>query len=114
MRDVVTGRELLDAHMHSFNAGVRTGDWEPMLARFAPDAELVFENVPAGPYRGIGEIRAAYEAQPPDDEMRVYDVDESDRSTIGARFAWNHGGTGRLVLEHDAGTIRRLAVIFDQ
>jgi hypothetical protein len=35
-----------------FNAGVRTGDGEPMLAGFADDAELVFEGVSAGPFAG--------------------------------------------------------------
>ena len=40
----------MDSHVRKFNHGVRTGDWEPMLERFALDAELRFENVPAGPF----------------------------------------------------------------
>ena len=44
------GTDLLQAHVRAFNDGVRTGDWEPMLDRFADDAELRFENAPAGPF----------------------------------------------------------------
>jgi hypothetical protein len=103
----------MEAHVRAFNHGVRTGDWEPMLAPFADDAELRFENVPAGPFRGLDEIRRAYREQPPDDEIALLGIqDEEDR--IVAAFAWTRGGTGRLVLEHDQGTITALTVIFDQ
>jgi hypothetical protein len=103
----------MEAHVRAFNQGVRTGDWEPMLAPFADDAELRFENVPAGPFRGLDEIRRAYREQPPDDQIALLGIqDEEDR--IVAAFAWMRGGTGRLVLEHDQGTITALTVIFDQ
>jgi hypothetical protein len=110
----MSGREMLVAHVRSFNDGVRSGNWEPMLARFAPDAEVRFENVPAGPFVGLDEIRRAYREQPPDDEIRTLGFEEPDASTVTAAFAWLRGGTGRLVVEHDDGTIRRLTVIFDQ
>jgi steroid Delta-isomerase len=42
---------LLDEHVASFNLGVRTGDWAPMLARFSDDAEMEFVGVPAGPFQ---------------------------------------------------------------
>jgi hypothetical protein len=38
----------MESHVARFNEGVRSGDWEPMLAAFADDAELRFENVPPG------------------------------------------------------------------
>lgn len=44
--------ELVEKHVRAFNHGVRTGDWEPMLASFADDAEVRFENAPAGPFSG--------------------------------------------------------------
>jgi hypothetical protein len=59
----------MESHVARFNEGVRSGDWEPMLAHFADDAELRFENVPAGPFVGLEEIRRGYVAQPPDDEI---------------------------------------------
>jgi hypothetical protein len=111
----LTGRELMESHVARFNEGVRSGDWEPMLAHFADEAELSFEGVPAGPFVGLDEIRRGYLAQPPDDQIQLIGIqdDEQDRR-VTAAFAWLRGGTGRLVLEHDRGAITRLVVIFDQ
>jgi hypothetical protein len=109
----MTGSELLRAHVRAFNDGVRTGEWEPMLGRFDDDAELTFENVPTGPFVGIDAIRAAYREQPPDDEIGLLGVQEPDERTAVAAFAWLRGGTGRLVLVHQRGTIAALTVIFD-
>jgi hypothetical protein len=105
----------MEAHVARFNEGVRSGDWEPMLAAFADEAELQFENVPAGPFVGLDEIRRGYLAQPPDDQIQLLGIqdDQQDRR-VTAAFAWARGGTGRLVLEHDRGAITRLVVIFDQ
>lgn len=100
--------------MRAFNEGVRTGDWEPMLVRFEPDAELRFENVPVGPYAGIEAIRAAYREQPPDDEIRLLGIQETSEHSVVAAFAWLQGGTGRLVLEHERGAVKALTVIFDE
>ena len=103
----------MEAHVRAFNAGVRTGDWEPMLAPFADAAELHFENVPAGPFRGLEEIRRAYRDQPPDDEIRLLGIQEEEDRVVAA-YAWLRGGTGRLVLEHDQGTVTKLTVVFDE
>jgi steroid Delta-isomerase len=110
----VTGRELMESHVARFNEGVRSGDWEPMLVHFADDAELRFEGVPAGPFIGPDEIRRGYLAQPPDDEIQLLGIqDDEQDGRVTAAFAWSRGGTGRLVLEHDRGAIKRLTVIFD-
>jgi hypothetical protein len=109
----VTGLELMDAHARAFNHGVVTGDWSPMLGRFADDAEVRFENVPAGPFSGIDEIRRAYAEQPPDDTIQLLGVQENDEHTVVAAFAWTKGGTGRFVLGHDRGEVRTLTVVFD-
>jgi hypothetical protein len=111
----VTGRELVESHVARFNEGVRSGDWEPMLARFADDAELHFENVAVGPFVGLDEIRESYLEQPPDDRIQLLGIqDDGQNARVTAAFAWLRGGTGRLVLEHDRGAITRLVVIFDQ
>ena len=107
------GSDLLQAHVRAFNDGVRTGDWEPMLERFAPDAEVRFENVPVGPFVGLDAIRAAYRDQPPDDQIQLLGAQEGNEHTAIAAFAWLKGGTGRLVLEHDRGAVTALTVIFD-
>ena len=111
----MTGRELMESHVARFNEGVRTGEWDLMLARFSDDAELRFENVPAGPFTGLEEIRRAYREQPPDDEIRLLGIqDDEEAKRVTAAFAWARGGTGRLVLEHERGAISRLVVIFDE
>lgn len=110
----MSGRELLERHIRAFNHGVRTSDWEPMLALFAEDAELRFENVPAGPYQGLDEIRQGYRDRPPDDEIVPLGMQESDERTVVCGFAWSKGGTGRMTLEHERGAVKRLTVVFDE
>ena len=105
----------MESHVARFNEGVRSGDWEPMLAHFADEAELAFEGVPAGPFVGLDEIRRGYLTQPPDDQIQLLGIqDDEHDGRVTAAFAWMRGGTGRLVLEHDRGAITRLVVIFDQ
>jgi hypothetical protein len=109
-------RDLLTDHVDRFNQGVRTGDFTPMLEHFSSEAELVFEGVPAGPFRGKEAIAAAYREQPPDDELDVLDARETEGGVIVAGYAWRRepgrrAGEMRLtVLE---GQIERLVVTFD-
>ena len=106
---------MLAEHVQRFNEAVRTGDYAPMLGAFAPDAEMVFEGVPVGPFVGRDAIAAAYAAQPPDDEIVLLgeprargDVEESD-------YAWAAEGTpaGRMILTARDGEIARLVVTFE-
>jgi steroid Delta-isomerase len=85
-----------------------------MLILFDDDAELRFENVPVGPFEGIDSIRRAYREQPPDDEITLLGVQEDGEQTVTAAFAWNKGGTGKLVLRHERGLVQSLTVIFDE
>ena len=110
----MTGAQLAERHVRAFNAGVRTGDWEPMLLGLAPHAELRFENVSAGPFVGIDAIRCGYRERPPDDDIIPLGVQETDEHAVTVGFAWRRGGTGRLELEHERGLITRLTVVFDQ
>jgi hypothetical protein len=104
----------MERHVRAFNEGVRTGDWEPMLSSFADDAELRFENAPAGPFHGLEAIRTAYREQPPDDEIVLLGVQDDGEHTTTAAFAWVKGGTGRLVLEEERGLVKALTVVFDE
>jgi steroid delta-isomerase len=107
-------QELLRRHVELFNDGVRSGDFEPMLEQFSPDAELVFEGVPVGPFRGRGAIAAAYRAQPPDDELDVLDLRE-DGDELVAGYAWRRQPevrAGEMRLAVCDGVIRRLVVAF--
>jgi steroid Delta-isomerase len=106
---------MLVEHVQRFNDAVRSGDFQPMLAAFAPDAEMAFEGVPVGPFVSRDAIADAYARQPPDDEVVLLgepriegDVEESD-------YAWASGGTraGRMILTGRDGQITRLVVTFE-
>lgn len=107
--------ELLDRHVLLFNQGVRDGDFGPMLAGFTDDAEMVFQGVPAGPFRGREAIAAEYAARPPDDEIQVLDVSAGAHRLV-AGYAWRAAGgrrAGDLIIEWRGERISRLKVTFD-
>jgi RimJ/RimL family protein N-acetyltransferase len=112
--DEVTALELFYDHVARFNDGVRSGDFGPMLEWFAEDADLAFEGVPVGPFRGREEIAAAYRDQPPDDEIRVLDAEERD-GVVVARYAWLREpevAAGEMRMTCDGDRIDRLVVTF--
>jgi len=91
--------ELIDEHVVRFNAGVRSGDYGPMLEQFAEDAELAFEGVPVGPFVGRAAIADAYRERPPDDELDLLEVAAVPGGVV-AGYAWRaHRG-------HRAGDMR--------
>jgi ketosteroid isomerase-like protein len=107
---------LLERHMELFNRGVRSGDFAPMLEHFTEDAELVFEGVPAGRFRGKDAIAAAYASNPPDDEVDVLSSEQADDGTIVARYAWRADGgrpSGRMIFTPRGEQIARLVVTFE-
>lgn len=106
---------LLEAHVERFNRGVRSGDFEPMLAAFAPDAEMVFEGVRAGPFLGRDAIAAAYAAQPPTDEVRLIGSVRLEDGVIVGDYAWatKEQRAGRMLLTAGGGGITRLVVTFE-
>jgi hypothetical protein len=112
----VTGEELLFEQVARFNAGVRTGDFGPLVELFADDAILEFRGVPVGPFHGREAIAAAYAAQPPDDEIEVLEVEEND-AELRARYAWlrDEGrAAGDMFLTRDGDLIAKIVVTFDE
>jgi RimJ/RimL family protein N-acetyltransferase len=110
-----SGIELLADHVVRFNDGVRTGDWEPMLAQFAERARMAFEGVPVGPFEGVAAIREAYGERPPDDELELLDAEERGEGLVVARYAWAgdpHVAAGELRLSHADDRIVELVVTF--
>jgi hypothetical protein len=106
--------DLLTRHIALFNEGIRSGDFGPMVAWFADDAELVFENIPVGPFRGREAIAAAYASQPPDDEIALLALREEDGLLV-ASYAWasepdEHAG--EMVITADGDRIARLVVAY--
>ena len=87
----------------------------PMLEQFAEDAELAFEGVPVGPFRGKPAIAQAYVDQPPDDEIVILRTRESGDDLVVADYAWRaepSSRAGTLILRLRDAEISRLLVTF--
>jgi steroid Delta-isomerase len=110
---VQAGVALLTDHVARFNAGVRSGDFGPMVDGFTEDAELAFEGIPVGPFRGREAIAAAYRMQPPDDEIELLDVEQDSEGRVVASYAWRKRPgvrAGALVLAPQEERIARLVI----
>jgi RimJ/RimL family protein N-acetyltransferase len=115
LREDIEGRDVVAEHVRRFNAGVRSGDFAPMLEGLADDAEMIFEGVHVGPFIGLDAIAQAYRDQPPDDELDVLDV-RHDGETFVAAYAWRREPekrAGELRLSVEDTRITRLVVAFD-
>ena len=115
LREDLEARDVLEEHVQRFNAGVRSGDFAPMLEQFADDAEMSFEGVPVGPFVGVDAIAQAYREQPPDDELDVLDV-RYGGETLVAGYAWRREPekrAGELRLTVEDARVMRLVVTFD-
>ena len=86
-----------------------------MLEQFADDAELAFEGVPVGPFRGKPSIAQAYVDQPPDDEIVILRTRESGDDLVVADYAWSAepaARAGTLILRLRDAKIDRLLITF--
>ena len=110
------GLNLVRAHVERFNAGVRSGDFGPMVEEgFADSAELAFEGVPVGPFRGKEAIARAYAEQPPDDEVAILRTNESGEEMVVVDYAWTAAPkerAGSMIFRLRDGKIDRLLVTF--
>ena len=106
---------VLRAHVGRFNDGVRSGDYGDMVRGFTPDAEMLFEGIPVGPFLGRDAIAEAYVQQPPSDEIRLLGVPLVEADSVESAYAWAREGrrAGRLIATVDDGLISRLVVTFE-
>jgi steroid delta-isomerase len=94
---------------------VRSGDFSRMLEQFTEDAELAFEGVTVGPFRGRPAIAQAYADQPPDDEIVILRTRESGENLVVADYAWRAepaSRAGSMILRLRDAEIDRLLVTF--
>jgi len=114
--DVPDAIRLLHDYVMAHNEAVRTGDWQGFGDWFAADAELEFDGVPVGPFRGRAEIERAYRERPPDDEVLTFQTSvEADR--VVARYGWRArpaNVAGRMLLTAVDGQIAKLTVTFGE
>jgi hypothetical protein len=105
----------IDAYIAAHNEAVRSGEWGRFAEWFTDDAEVRFEGVPVGPFRGRDEIRRAYEERPPDDEVEIRNVrEEGDRTVADYGWAADDGvRAGELRLAWDAERVRELVITFE-
>lgn len=95
---------------------MRSGDFATMVDGFGDNAELAFEGVPVGPFRGKEAIRQAYAERPPDDEIEILRTRESGAEMIVADYAWKAAPktrAGSMIFRLRDGKIDRLLVTFD-
>jgi steroid Delta-isomerase len=105
----------LDRYIAGHNDAVRSGDWSTFATWFTDDAEVRFEGAPVGPFRGRDAIRAAYEQQPPDDEVEIRAVRAVDGRTI-ADYGWRSEEgvrAGELRVTWAGDRICELVITFD-
>ena len=114
---LTTLEEILNRHVRLFNDGVWTGNFGPMASHFVESAEMRFEGIPFGPFRGRGAIERAYSMQPPDDEIMVLNVkDEPGRNVITCEYAWSKKPkirAGELILTTRGEMIEKLVVRYE-
>jgi steroid Delta-isomerase len=111
----MTGHALLERYIQAHNEAVRNGDWSGFGDWFTKDATLRFEGVPVGPFNGREQIQAAYERQPPDDEVEVRGARE-ESGRIVADYGWSREPgvrAGELRVSHDGERISELVITFE-
>jgi steroid delta-isomerase len=105
----------LDRYIETHNAAVRSGDWAEFSKWFTDDAEVRFEGVPVGPFKGREGIRAAYESRPPDDEVEIRNLrSKGNRDVTDYGWAADEGvRAGELRVTWEGDLIRELVITFD-
>jgi hypothetical protein len=96
----------------AFNEGVRTGDWQPLLAFCSEDVELEFVGIPVGPCHGRDAVGEAYRVQPPDDELILLE----QKAPAAGVYAWAREPerpAGELHLETAEGLVSRIRVYYE-
>lgn len=102
------------AHVQAFNEGIKTHNFCAMIALFADDGVMAFENIPVGPFVGREAIAKAYSENPPTDEIVVLRTQDLSDHFL-AEFAWSSTPAergGDLEIYSSTGSIVRLTVVY--
>ncbi len=111
-----TAQQYAARHVAAFNRAVETEDFRNFLARFTDDAVIRFENVPGVgvlAFVGRAAYTAAYEDQPPDDQIDIVGSVRREKDVIVIPFTWRRdGGPGIMRAIVSAGLIAGMSVQF--
>ena len=103
-------------HVEAFNSASETADYGSFLAGFADDAVMRFENVPGAgslEFRGRSAYTAAYDQNPPDDQIDIAGAVTEEGPAIIIPFIWRRdGGRGQMRLTVSGGVITEMTVAF--
>src|SRR5688572_17465018 len=96
------GEQIVRDYMERHNAGARSGEYDPLGQLFAPEAELHFQGINLGPFRGRAAIVEIFRARGPNDELELTDV-QTTPGEATAEFRWKRAGgrAGTAHLRHD-------------
>jgi len=100
-------------HERVFNDAVRSGNFASLIATFADDAVMSFDNVAVGPFEGRDAIEAAYAAQPPTDTLTTRSIEPIAENAARVYFDWDHGGSGSMELSWRGDQVVTLTIAFD-
>ena len=106
------GEHLVREYVRRHNIGVRSGAYDALAELFAPDAELQFDGIQLGPFRGRDAIVSIFRARGPDDELGLTELRTiPNRAT--AEFRWKRAGgrAGTAHVQHDGERITRLRIV---
>jgi len=110
--------DVLYDHVMLFNEGVRTRNFGPMMGQFSEDAEMYFEGIPVGPFKGRSAIEQAYSEQPPDDEIVILSsIEEPRNNLIVGEYAWlkkSKVRAGELRIETKGDLIVKLTIRYER
>ncbi len=89
-----------------------------MMSLFSENAEMRFEGIPVGPFKGRTAIMQAYAMQPPDDQIVLLSSRrKADENEIIGEYAWLKDPTvraGELRITAAGGKIVKLTIHYER
>jgi hypothetical protein len=108
--------QVLNEYVAQHNAGVRTGDFGPMMTLFSDRSVVNFVDLPSGRIAGKAAIARTFAHDPPLKELVVIRVADEGPHHVLAVYGWEDAPSrhaGWLLLQpFDDGGIERLVITF--
>lgn len=102
---------VLERYVAAHNHGVSSGDFRQLGELFSEDAVVEFRGLSIGPFRGRQEIVAAFDRQPPDDQLVL--ASALPAGGASAEYGWRREPgrpAGTLTVELTGGLVSHLVI----